>query len=154
MKSNNVGRHLYQYFQGLCPDFQQINTFADAVATYAPPAPTPLLFITASWVITVSWVISSFINIDLKQICCSCCNRKARAASVQSFTLWQQVTMDITRRDHCIIACSHHVYMGVVLRTHPVRGESHIQRQRRGCNAAIPAHRKSRMIFYNFCYNF
>jgi len=32
------------------------------------------------------------------------------------------------RRDHSIIACSRHVHMGVVLRAHPVRGESHIQR--------------------------
>jgi len=31
------------------------------------------------------------------------------------------------RHDHSIIACSRHVYMGVVLRAHPVRGESHIQ---------------------------
>jgi len=30
--------------------------------------------------------------------------------------------------DHSIIACSRHIYMGVVLRAHPVRGESHIQR--------------------------
>jgi len=29
-----------------------------------------------------------------------CCNRKARAASAQSFTLWQQATIEITRRDH------------------------------------------------------
>jgi len=50
-------------------------------------------------------------------------DRKARAASAQSFTLWQQATMEITCHDHPIIACSRHVYMGVVLRTHPVRGE-------------------------------
>ena len=31
-------------------------------------------------------------------------------------------------RDHVIIACSRHIYMGVILRAHPVRGESHIQR--------------------------
>ena len=48
-------------------------------------------------------------------------------ASAQSFTLWQQA-IEITRRDHHIIACSRHIYMGVVLRAHPVRGESHIQR--------------------------
>jgi len=57
------------------------------------------------------------------------CNRKARAACAQSFTLWQQATIEITRRrDHSIVACSRQVYMGVVLRAHPVRGESHIQR--------------------------
>ena len=31
-----------------------------------------------------------------------------------------------------IIACSHHVYVSVVLRTHPVRDESHIQRNNTG----------------------
>jgi len=30
-------------------------------------------------------------------------------------------------RDHSIIACSSHVYMGVVLRAHSVRGEPSIQ---------------------------
>jgi len=35
-------------------------------------------------------------------------------------------------RDHSIIALSRHVYMGVVLRAHPVRGESHIQRNANG----------------------
>ena len=47
----------------------------------------------------------------------------SRAASAQSFTLWQQAT----ERDHSVIACSRHVYMGVILRTHPVLGEAHIQ---------------------------
>jgi len=32
------------------------------------------------------------------------------------------------RRNHSIIACSRHLYIGVVLHPHPVRGESHIQR--------------------------
>jgi len=40
-----------------------------------------------------------------------CCDRKARAACAQSFTLWQQATIEITRRDHSIIACSRHMYM-------------------------------------------
>jgi len=34
---------------------------------------------------------------------------------------------EITRRAHSISACSCHVYMGVLLHTHLVRGESHIQ---------------------------
>ena len=39
---------------------------------------------------------------------------KARAASAQSFTPWQQATIDITRHDHhSIIACSRHVYVAV-----------------------------------------
>jgi len=30
---------------------------------------------------------------------------KARGACAQSFTLWQQATVDIIRRNHTIIAC-------------------------------------------------
>jgi len=62
MKSNNVGRHFYQDFQGFCPDFQQIKTFGEALATHAAPALTPLLF---------------------KQIYCRYCDWKARTASAQ-----------------------------------------------------------------------
>jgi len=58
---------------------------------------------------------------------CDCCERKARAASAQCFTLWQQATIEITCHDHSIIACSCHIYTGVVLRAHPIRGESHIK---------------------------
>jgi len=57
-----------------------------------------------------------------------CCDRKARAACEQSFTLWQQATIEITCHGHPVIACSCHIYMGVILRAHPIRGESHIQR--------------------------
>ena len=46
---------------------------------------------------------------------------------MQSFTLGQQATMEIPRRAHSISACLRHIYMGVVLHVHPVRGESHIQ---------------------------
>jgi len=60
-----------------------------------------------------------------------------RAAYAQSFTLRQQATIEITRRDHSIIACSRHIYMGVVVRTHPVRGESHIQRNANGEVATV-----------------
>ena len=42
------------------------------------------------------------------------------------------VSSEITRYDHCFIACSRHVYMGVILRTHPIRGELHIQRNANG----------------------
>ena len=52
-----------------------------------------------------------------------------RSESGQSFTLWQQLTIEITRRDHSIITCSCQTYVGVILRAHPVRGESHIQRK-------------------------
>ena len=50
-------------------------------------------------------------------------------ARAQSFTLWQQEATEITRRDHCAIASSRHIFMGVVLRA---RGESHIQRNANG----------------------
>jgi len=37
-----------------------------------------------------------------------CCDRKARAASAQSFTLWQQASIKIACRNHSIIACLCH----------------------------------------------
>jgi len=37
------------------------------------------------------------------------CDRKARAPSAQSFTLWQQATLEIMRRNHSSIACLHHI---------------------------------------------
>ena len=40
-----------------------------------------------------------------------CCNRKSRAACVQSFARWQQAKIEITWRDHSIIACSLHTHM-------------------------------------------
>ena len=45
---------------------------------------------------------------------------------MQSFTLWQQGTINIPRRAHSISAYLRHIYMGVVLHVHPVCGESHI----------------------------
>ena len=38
-----------------------------------------------------------------------CCDRKSRAACAQSFAPWQQATIEITRRDHSIIAYSRHI---------------------------------------------
>jgi len=40
-----------------------------------------------------------------------CCDRKARAACAQSFALWEQATIEITGRDHSVIACSRHIYV-------------------------------------------
>jgi len=40
-----------------------------------------------------------------------CCDRKSRAAYAQSFAPWQQATIEITRRDHSIIACSRHIHI-------------------------------------------
>jgi len=53
-------------------------------------------------------------------------DRKARVACAQSFILWQQATIEIMCRNHSIIACSCHIYMGVILHAHPVGGESQI----------------------------
>ena len=36
---------------------------------------------------------------------------KTRVACVQSLALWQQPTIEFTRQDHSIIACSNHVYI-------------------------------------------
>jgi len=70
----------------------------------------------------------------------SCCDLKAQAAWAQSFALWQQVTIEFTCHDHSIIACLHHIYHMwffahipfVVLCAHPIRRESHIQRNASG----------------------
>ena len=43
-----------------------------------------------------------------------------------------QRLLEVTHQDHSIIACSRHLYVGVILRPHPVRGESHIQRNASG----------------------
>jgi len=80
-------------------------------------------------------------NLAISQSCLKrdvfCCDRKTPAASAQSFTLWRQAT--ITCHNHSIITCSHHIqYMGVILRAHPVRGESHIQRNANREVATLP----------------
>ena len=61
-----------------------------------------------------------------------CCDRKSRAACAQSFASWQQETIEFTCHDHSVIACSRHIYLCVVLHAHPVRGESHNQRNTTG----------------------
>jgi len=45
---------------------------------------------------------------------------------VQSFTFWQEATIDIPRPAQSVSACSHHITMGVVRHAYPVRGEAHI----------------------------
>ena len=49
------------------------------------------------------------------------CNRNAQAACAQSFTLWPEAAIEITREIT-------HIYTGVVLRAHSVREEPRIQR--------------------------
>ena len=90
-----------------------------------------------------------------------CCDRKARAACAQSFALWQQATIETMRRNHssrslvvtfnrsqvdigrastprslfyCLLAPNICI---VVLRAHPIRGESHIQRNANGEVATV-----------------
>jgi len=64
-----------------------------------------------------------------------CCDRKARAACAQSFAPWQKATIEIMRRNHSIIGCSRYIYF--FLRAHPVRGESHNQRNTTGEVATV-----------------
>jgi len=40
-----------------------------------------------------------------------CCDRKDQMACAQSFTLWQQATIEITCHDHSIFACLRHIYV-------------------------------------------
>jgi len=61
---------------------------------------------------------------------------KTRAAYAQSFALWQQATIDFTRRDHSYCLFAPCIYI-VVLRAHPVRSEPHIQRNATGEVAII-----------------
>jgi len=65
-----------------------------------------------------------------------CCDRKSLAACAQSFAPWQQATIEITRRDHSIIACSRHIYVWCCSsRTSRSLWITHLtQRHRRGCN--------------------
>jgi len=66
---------------------------------------------------------------------CYCCDRKVRAACAQSFTLWQQATIEIIRRDHSIIACSFHIYGYYSSHTSHSWWITHsMQHQPRGCN--------------------
>jgi len=61
-----------------------------------------------------------------------CCDRKSRAACAQSFTLWQQATIEIMLTICLTIACSRYIYSDFILHAHYVRGESHNQRNTTG----------------------
>jgi len=61
-----------------------------------------------------------------------CCDRISRAACAQSFAPWQQATIEIMLAISLTIACSRYTYDGVILPAHPVRGESHNQRNTTG----------------------
>jgi len=67
-----------------------------------------------------------------------CWDRKSRGACAQSFAPWQQATIEMMRRNisyYCLFAPSSH---SVFLRAHPVRGESHNQRNTTGEVATVP----------------
>jgi len=66
-----------------------------------------------------------------------CCDRKSRAACAQSFAPWQQATIEIMLAISLTIACSLYTYDGVILPAHPVRGESHNQRNTTGEVATV-----------------
>ena len=56
------------------------------------------------------------------------CDQKSPAACAQSFAPWQQATIEIMLAISLTIAYSRYTYDGVILHAHPVRGESHNQR--------------------------
>jgi len=66
-----------------------------------------------------------------------CCDRKSWAAYAQSFALWQQATIEIMLAISLTIACSRYVYIGIIIHAHPVRDESHIQRNATGKVATV-----------------
>jgi len=76
-----------------------------------------------------------------------CCDWKAQVACAQSFTLWQQATIEITQRDHSIIACLQHIY-GCSSHTSGLRWIAHsLQRQQKGCNTTF-----SKFFFFSLIY--
>ena len=75
----------------------------------------------------------------------SCCDRKSRAACAPSFAPWQQATIEIMLAISLTIACSRYTYDGVILPAHPVRGESHNQRNTTG-EVATPEFKSSKHV--------
>jgi len=65
-----------------------------------------------------------------------CCDWKFRAAYAQSFTLWQQATIEFTCHDHSIIACSCHIYVWICSSRTSCSWwiTQSTQHRRRGCN--------------------
>jgi len=62
----------------------------------------------------------------------NCCNRKSRAAYAHSFAPWQLARIEMMRRNfsyYCLLTPRIYIF---VLNAHPVRGESHNQRNTTG----------------------
>ena len=54
-------------------------------------------------------------------------------------------------RDHSIISCSRRIYTGVILRAHPLRGESHIQRDaNREVATALALKQEWRSVYFAY----
>ena len=58
-----------------------------------------------------------------------CCHQRTRTASVQSFTLCQQATMEIVRCDYSVVCSRNENNMGATLSSHPVCGASRMRRR-------------------------
>jgi len=75
---------------------------------------------------------------------------ETRAACAQNFALWQQATIEIMLAISLIIACSRYIYNGVIFHAHPVRSESHNQRNAIGEVATLPLKSKKTSFFAKF----
>jgi len=67
-------------------------------------------------------------------------------ACAQSFAPWQQATIETMLAISLTIACSRYIYFGVIFHAHPVRGESHNQRNTTGEVATVECIEKP--VFY------
>ena len=57
-----------------------------------------------------------------------CCDRRVPAARAQSFTQWQQATIEITRHACSCFQFAPHTYIDAILSAHPVCGASRMRR--------------------------
>ena len=99
----------------------------------------PLLFTTnhTDRTFFVWWLNSH--NLHILVTAPFCCDRKFRAACVQSFALWQQATIEFTCHDHSIIACSCDIYVWCCSsHTSHLWWITHLmQHHRRACNTGL-----------------
>jgi len=64
------------------------------------------------------WSFSFIGHVKDKEVYSFCCDQKTRGPSAQSFTLWQQATIEITRRDHSYLLFAPHVRIWVLFFAH------------------------------------
>jgi len=72
------------------------------------------------------FLIPEELTIQTRSLISYCCDQKSRAACAQSFAPWQQATIEITLS---LLVRATYIF---ALRAHPVRGESHNQRNTTG----------------------